>query len=130
MTEKLFKEKYPIHTVEIAKSEMITNDMEAIVAHYINQVEKHPVATYIGMFDHYAHTSSLADSTISEDILDAKDVMLCFGKELMSPEVLAVRPRAIGIAEMKESFVISFLEAPNPAANEAMTNWTKALISS
>ena len=128
MTEKLFKEKYPIHMIEIAKSEMITNDMGAITAHYIDKVEKHPVATYIGIFDHYAHTSSLTDSTIAEDILDAKNVMLCFGKELTSPEVLAVRPRAIGIAEMKESFVISFLEAPNPAANEAMINWTKALI--
>lgn len=103
---------------------------ESSTKNRIDQVEKHPVATYIGIFDHYAHTSSLVDSTIAEDILDAKNVMLCFGKELTSPEVLAVRPRAIGIAEMKESFVISFLEAPNPAANEAMINWTKALIRS
>ena len=128
MTEKLFKEKYPIHTIEIAKSELVTVDMDTIIAHYKTQVDKHPVAVYIGIFDHFAHTSSLEGGSIADNIIDAKDVMLCFGKELMSPEVLAVRPRAIGIAETRESFVISFLEAPNPAANEAMISWTKALI--
>ena len=128
MTEKLFKEKYPIHTIEIPKSDMKIHTMSALTKYYKTQVEAHSFATYIGIFDHYAHTASLPDGKISDDILDAKDVMLCFGKELMHPEVLAVRPRAIGIAEMKESFVISFLEAPNPAANEAMTAWTKSLI--
>lgn len=128
MTEKLFKEKYPIHTIEISKSEMSTNDIEAIIEHFKAKIEAHPVATYIGLFDHYTHTSALAEGTISDDILDAKNVIFCFGKELPSTEVLAVRPRAFGIAEKKESFVISFLEAPNPAANEAMVAWTKALI--
>ena len=128
MTEKLFKEKYPIHTIEIAKSEMTLQTMDKLLAHFKTQTEAHPFAIYIGIFDHYTHTASMPNGKISEDILDAKDLMLCFGKELMHPEVLAVRPRAIGIAEMKESFVISFLEAPNPAANDAMRAWTTSLI--
>ncbi len=128
MTEKLFKEKYPIHTIEIPKSDMAIQTMNSLLEHYKTQVEAHSFAIYIGIFDHYAHTASIPNGKISDEILDAKDVMLCFGKELMHPEVLAVRPRSIGIAEMKESFVISFLEAPNPAANEAMRAWTKSLI--
>ena len=130
MTEKLFKEKYPIHTIEISKSNMEHPTMDTVVTHYKDKVRAHPVATYIGIFDHYAHTASLPDGKVASEILAAKDVILCFGKELMHPEVLAVRPRAIGIAEMRDHFVISFLEAPNPAANEAMRAWTKVLVTS
>ncbi len=128
MTETLFKEKYPIHTIEIPKAEMTTNSMDEILAHFKAKIDAHPVAVYIGIFDHYAHTTGLADGVIGDGILDAKNVLCCFGKELPSPQMLAVRPRAFGIAEKAESFVISFLEAPNPAANEAMITWTKALI--
>lgn len=45
----------------------------------------------------------------------------------MNPKVLAIRPKSIGVAELANSFIISFLEAPNPAANEAMETWTLAL---
>ncbi len=130
MTETLFKEKYPIHTIEIDKTEIRIAEMDDIIAHYRTRIEAHPVATYIGIFDHYAHTRSLEDGQISDEILDAKNVLCCFGKELPSPQMLAVRPRAIGIAEKEESFVISFLEAPHPAANDAMIAWTKDLINS
>jgi hypothetical protein len=41
--------------------------------------------------------------------------------------MLGVRPRAFGIAEMEDMFVISFLEAPNPDANNAMETWVKAI---
>ncbi len=127
MQERLFKEKYPIHTIEIAKSETDYSDVDSIVATIAEKVEAHPVTIYIGIFDHYTHTSSLADGEIAPDILDAKNVLFCFGKELKDPMVLAVRPRAIGVAEMPESFVLSFLEAPNLAANEAMQKWCKAI---
>ncbi len=40
---------------------------------------------------------------------------------------MAVRPRSIGVSDMGDRFVIIFMEAPNPVANEAMENWTKAL---
>ena len=127
MQEKLFKEKYPIHTIEIPKSETTYTDVDSIVALIKENVKAHSVAVYIGIFDHYAHTASLEGGEIASDILDAKNVLFCFGKELTSAMVLAVRPRAIGVAEMPESFVLSFLEAPNPAANDAMQVWCKAV---
>ncbi len=128
MKEQLFKEKYPIHTIEIAKNELAVTGMEGIVEHFKTRIDAHPVATYIGVFDHYAHTTSLDGGNMAADILDAKAVLCCFGKELPSAEMLAVRPRSFGIAEKEDSFVVSFLEAPNPAANEAMIAWTKALV--
>jgi len=125
--ERLFKEKYPIHAIEIAKTETTCTDVDSIVALIKESVKAHPVAAYIGIFDHYTHTSSLEDGEIASDILDAKNVLFCFGKELNNPMVLAVRPRAIGIAQKPESFVLSFLEAPNLAANEAMQKRCKSI---
>ena len=127
MQEKLFKEKYPIHTVTISKDEAKYSNIDAIIDIIKSNVEAHPVATYIGIFDHYTHTKSLKDSEIAPEMIDAKNIIFCFGKELTNPMVLAVRPRAIGVADMGENFVLSFLEAPNPAANESMIAWCKAI---
>ena len=44
-----------------------------------------------------------------------------------TPEVLAVRPRSIGVCEMKDSFVVNFLEAPNEMANKTMEDFVKSL---
>ena len=120
-------EKYPVFTIEIAKNETTYKNVDEILAYLKLQIEAHPIATYIGEFDHYSHTKSLEVGEISEDIKDAKNIICCFGKILPKPEVLAVRPRAIGVAEMTESFVISFLEAPNPDANAAMEKWAKGI---
>jgi len=65
---------------------------------------------------------------VNKDIKAAKNLICCFGKVLPKPEVLAVRPRSIGVAELESAFVISFLEAPNPDANKAMESWVKGLL--
>jgi len=127
MQEKLFKEKYPIHTITIKKTETKFDSVDEIVETIKNSVEAHPVATYIGIFDHYTHTTNLNESEIAPEMSDAKNIIFCFGKELTNPMVLAVRPRSIGVADMGEAFVLSFLEAPNPAANESMISWCKSI---
>jgi hypothetical protein len=120
-------EKYPVYTIRIDKSETSYQNVDEVLAYLKEQIEAHPIATYIGQFDHYAHTASLESGEISEDIKDAKNLICCFGKVLPKPEVLAVRPRSIGVAEMEDAFVVSFLEAPNPDANTAMEQWVKRL---
>ncbi len=121
-------EKYPVFTLEIKKDETTYETIDAIFAYLKEKIEAHPVATYIGEFDHYAHTTSLSEGKIAEGILAAKNLICCFGKVLPKPEVLAVRPRSIGVAEYEERFVISFMEAPNPEANSAMESWVKGLV--
>ena len=120
-------EKYPVHTMEISKDETSYKNIDEIFSYLKAQIEAHAIATYIGEFDHYAHTSSLEAGEINDSIKDAKNIICCFGKVLPKPEVLAVRPRSIGVAEMAENFVISFMVAPNPDANTAMQNWVKGI---
>ncbi len=127
MTQVQFKDDYPIFTMTLAKNKTSLKTVGDILEQLRSKIEMHPVATYIGLFNHYAHTASLNEGEISAEIIDAQNILFCFGKELLVPEVLAVRPRSIGIAERKDDFVISFLKAPNPAANEAMTTWTESL---
>ncbi len=127
MKQTIFQERYPIYTLEINKNETTCKGVDDILTHFKTMIEGNPAVIFIGIFDHYSHTSSLPDSFISPEIRDAKNIIFCFGKEIKNPMVLALRPRSIGIAERQDSFVISFLEAPNPLANAAMESWTTAL---
>ena len=127
MKEITVLEKYPVLTLEIGKKETQYKNIDEIFTYLKTQIDAHPIATYIGEFDHYSHTTSLEEGKISEDILDAKNILCCFGKVLPKPEVLAVRPRAIGVAEMSDTFVVSFMEAPNPDANAAMKKWVEGI---
>ncbi|MCF6201997.1 MAG: hypothetical protein L3J42_07755 [Hydrogenimonas sp.] len=127
MRKKIFKDKYPIYEMELSKSESELATVDEIIDYLKGCVEEHPIAVFIGVFDHYAHTSSLAEGEIAEGIKEAKNIIFCFGKELPTPEVMAVRPRSIGVCDMGDRFVIAFMEAPNPQANEAMQKWVKSL---
>jgi len=120
-------EKYPVFTLEIDKCETKHTNVDEILAYLKSKIEAHPIAIYIGEFDHYSHTSNLEVGEINPDIKDAKNIICCFGKVLPKAEVLAVRPRSIGVAELSDSFVVSFLEAPNPEANSAMESWVKGI---
>ena len=120
-------EKYPVFILEINKNETSYKNVDEILIYIRSQIEAHPIAAYIGEFDHYSHTSSLSEGKIAEEIVDAKNIICCFGKVLPKPEVLAVRPRSIGVAELDDRFVVSFMEAPNPDANAAMEKWVKGI---
>jgi len=128
MKQTIVMEKYPVFTLEVEKTETDYKNVNEILDYFEEKILAHPVATYIGRFDHYAHTKSLAEGEVGEGILDAKNIICCFGKKLPDPVLLAVRPRSIGVAEMKDRFVISFLEAPNPDANAAMEQWVKGVV--
>ncbi len=121
-------EKYPVFTIEVFNNETTYKSVDEIINYLKQEIVAHPIAVYIGEFDHYTHTRNLEAGKISEDIKDAKNIICCFGKVLPNPEVLAVRPRSIGIAQMPDRFVISFLEAPNPEANATMEKWSKAIV--
>jgi len=127
MKQKILQEKYPVFVIELGKDETDLASVDAIVGRLTAMIETHPVARFIAVFDHFAHTRSLPDSVIADGILDARNIVFCFGIALPNPEVLAVRPRSIGIVEMADRFIISFLEAPMPVANTAMEAWVRSL---
>ena len=124
----MLQEKYPVYTLELTKSETKHKDCDEIIAFLKARVDEHKVACYIAEFDHYAHTSTLEEGEIQEGIIAAKNIVFCFGIKLPKPEMMAVRPRSIGVVEYEDRFVISFLEAPMPIANQAMESWAKAIV--
>ena len=128
MKQTIVMEKYPVFEIDIKKEETKLKSVDEIIAYLKEKIDAHPVAVYIATFDHYEHTKSLAEGKISDDIRDAKNIVCCFGKELPKANMLAVRPRSIGVAELNNEFVISFLEAPNPMANSAMESWVKSML--
>ena len=121
-------DKYPVFSLNVKKTETTFENVDAIVAHFISLIEAHPVAKFIALFDHYEHTSSMQDGTIAPEIKDAKNVIFCFGKQLPTSKMLAVRPRSIGICEFEESFEISFLEVPNEQLHEVTEKWAKSVV--
>jgi hypothetical protein len=126
MKQTLLQEKYPVFVAEIGKDETSCRSVDDIVAYLKAKVAEKEKVTFIGVFDHYAHTKSIGGE-INPDIKAAVDVIFCFGFALPNPQVLAVRPRSIGVADMGDKYVVSFLEAPMKPANEAMEAWVKGL---
>lgn len=126
MKQSIFMEKYPIFTIKISKNESKYNDTDAIIAYLKEQIAADPVASYIGEFDHYAHTTGLGGE-INPEIKAAKMVVFCFGQKLPRAEMMAPRPRSIGVCDMSENFVITFLEAPMYAINETMEGWVRRI---
>jgi len=132
MKKILFKEKYPVFTLDILKTKTDFTSANEIISYFQEKISDHPVAVFISIFDHFAHTKNLETSgkggEINSEILDAKNIIFCFGKELPSPLVLAVRPRSIGVAEFSDKFVISFMETPNPASTDTVEKWIKSVL--
>ncbi len=127
MNQIIFQEKYPIYTLELNKSETTCTNLDDIVTHFKTMIEQTPVVQFIGVFDHYNHTKNTEDGFIDPKIKDARNILFCFGKDIKDPVMLALRPRSMGLVELENSFMIAFMETPNPVANTAMEAWSKAL---
>lgn len=127
MKQTLIQETYPVFTLEVDKNETTFKTADEIIEFLKDKIETNRTATYIATFDHYAHTKSLEEGRIDESILDAKNILFCFGFTIPNPQVLGLRPRSIGVAETKESYVVSFMEAPMPVANVVMETWARAI---
>ena len=126
MKQTLLQEKYPVFVAEIGKDDTDCNNVDDVVTYLKAKIAENEKVQFIGVFDHYAHTRNIGGE-IAADIVGAVDVIFCFGFALPNPQVLAVRPRSIGVADLGSKFVISFLEAPMKPANEAMEAWVKGL---
>ena len=128
MHQIIIHERFPVFIAKVDKSDCGFPTLDDVVAYFVRLVEAHPVARLIGVFDHYAHTKGLADGEIAPEIVGAVNVVVCFGVAIPQPEILALRPRSIGIADVGDRFVVSFLETPMPVANTTMETWTRGLM--
>jgi hypothetical protein len=127
LKQTLSQENYLVYSLELAHDETSFASVEEIANYFKHCIEEHRCACFIAEFDHYAHTRSLPEGRIDDNIRAAKNVVFCFGITLPDPHVLAVRPRSIGIAETPEGFLVTFMEAPMPIANTVMERWAEGL---
>ena len=115
-------EKYPVYTKEIKKENTKFKNVDEFIEALKKKVEADPIATYIGVFDHFEHTKNLGGE-IMQGMIAGKILLFCFGQSISKPQAMAVRPRNIAIAEFEDKFVVSFLEAPMEKANTKKINW-------
>jgi len=127
MTKTTFMDIYPVNSIEIQKNQTNLKNIDEIISYYKNKIENHKIATYIATFDHYAHTTSI-NGDINPDIKDAKNIVFCFGGAIPNTRMLAVRPRTLGIAELEDSFLIEFMDAPKKEIQTLLEVWTKELV--
>ena len=126
MKKSVFMDKYPVFSLELDKSELKEQSIKEILEYFKEKIESHPIAKFIAIFDHYSHTKGI-DGEINKEILDAQNIVFCFGSAIPNTKILAVRPRSIGVAELEDKFVIEFLEAPKEQLHELMESWAKGL---
>ncbi len=119
----------PVYSLKLDMATCRFKTAEEIVAYFEQEISHHKAAHYIATFNHMKHTRELPEGQIAEGITAAYNLVFCFGFTLQDPEQLAMRPRSIGVCQMGEQIVISFIEAPMPVANALMEQWTQSLIS-
>jgi hypothetical protein len=127
MTKSIFKDKFPINSIEINKNKTTYKTANEIASYFEEKINKHPVAKHISTFDNFEHTSNI-NGAIQDGIKAALVVIFCVGKEIPTPKILAIRPRAFGITELENSFSIDFMDAPSENLIDVMATWTKELI--
>lgn len=127
MKQTLLNERYPLFVLRLDRRETRCRNVDEVCDYFRGCIEAHRCGQFIAVFDHYAHTCSLPDGAVESEIRAAKNVLFCFGLTLPGPEILGLRPRSIGVAELDDQFVISFMEAPMPLANTAMEDWALGL---
>jgi hypothetical protein len=126
MEQKLALGKYPIFSKEIAKSSTKFSSAKDIISYFKEQIDAHPMVAYIGSFDHYGHTTSIGGQ-IPADMKDIQNIIFCFGPQVPNADIVAVRPRSIGVVELENSFIVNFMEAPGAMPNQTMMQWVAGL---
>ncbi len=126
MKKTVFMDRYPVCSIEFLKSEMRFSNTREVVEYFKAKIHNHPVAEFIAVFDHYSHTKRL-DGPIMDGLLNAQNIVFCFGQAIPATKILAVRPRSIGICEFEDKIVIDFMEPPKEELNIVMEDWTKGL---
>ncbi len=126
MQSKQFKDKYPIFYKEFLKSECSLESVDGFLDYFQLKIDKHEKAVFISRFDHYSYSKGI-EANISPEIKDAQNIIMCFGWEIPSADPVAVRPRSIGVTEMNDKFIVNFMEAPNPVAQQTLIDWVNAI---
>lgn len=128
LSKSHFQEKFPVFSQQVPKNAQLPS-FELLINQLKEKIHGHPIAKHIADFDHHTHTRQL-EGDMPDGILNAANLIFCFGPKIEETRMLAVRPRSFGIAEFSDHFVISFIEAPSPQATNTMKEWIHDLTKS
>ena len=126
MKKMLLLDKFPIHSLEIPKSETSFKNTDAIIEHLKSKVESHPAARFIAVFDHYGHVKAQGGE-IAPAIKDSKNLLFCMSGAIPNAVIASLRPRSIAVNELADRFIVNFMEAPMEAPTRAMTEWVESI---
>jgi hypothetical protein len=127
MKQILLKEKFPVYTLDILKSETTLNNTDEVIDYLNSKIEAHPTASFIAIFDHYGHVKALEKGEIDENIIDSKNILFCMSDAIPNAMIAAVRPRAIAVNELRDKFVVNFMEAPMETPTNTMVEWVSSI---
>ncbi len=127
MKQILLKDKFPVYTLDILKSETTFNNTDEVIDYLKSKIKEHPTATFITIFDHYGHVKALEKGEIDESIVDSKNILFCMSGAIPNAMIAAVRPRSIAVNELSDQFVVNFMEAPMEAPTNKMIEWVESI---
>jgi hypothetical protein len=116
---------YPVQSIELRKPCAFA-DADAVVEVLLRQLEDHPSARLIAVFDHLEHAWEFG-SDIPSDVRAVRNVVFCVDNQLPIPDCVPLRPRAIGVTELTDRFVVNSMELPDPEFNATVAAWLNAL---
>jgi hypothetical protein len=117
---------YSVWVEEIAKVDTPCRDVDEITVALQACICHLGATALIGVFDHYGFNLR-AGAPLPMCMQDAKTILFCRGSLLLDPMLLALCPSAIGVADMGNRFVISFLDAPAVFPAETVGQWVEDL---
>ena len=127
MEQKLALGKYPIFSHEVNKNSCKYKTASEIVNYLKTQIDNNPMVAFIVFLIIMLIQKINPAGGIPSNILDIKNIVFCFGPQVPNIDIVAVRPRSIGITELANSFVINFMEAPAAMPNQVMMGWVQGI---
>ncbi len=119
MLQKVINEKFPIYYQEILKEKTTYRNIPEIIDALKAALAKNPSSQVIAVFDLHDHVQKRGGK-IADDILGAQTLVFCVANAIPYADIVALRPRSIGVTEFTDRFVLNFLEAPAQPVTDTM----------
>ena len=77
----MFDNRYPIFTVKLHKNRILYKTVDEIIEYFKKQIQKHPIADFLYVFDHYKHTLDIKSGQINRADKRSQEYKFLFWKE-------------------------------------------------